>query len=73
MNPMHDTPQTLTAQAHEARALIATLAQSMRGTQLRSGGSRPLLWGTASARDLVALLVKLANDDTHTTAEGDAA
>lgn len=58
----------LRASARQARALIDTLQQSTRGTQLRLDGQpRPFLWGTASARDLVALLVKLASDNTDTT------
>jgi len=64
-----DTPDTtagdfaanLRASARQARDLIDTLAQSVRGTQLRLDGQpRPFLWGTSNARDLVALLVKLA-------------
>ena len=65
---MTDTPDTtaddfaanLRASARQARDLIDTLQQSTRGTQLRAGYREPFAWGTASARDLVALLVKLA-------------
>ena len=66
---MTDTPDTtaadsaadLRASARQARGLINMLAQSVRGTQLRLDGKpRPFLWGTSNARDLVALLVKLA-------------
>jgi hypothetical protein len=74
---MTDTPDTtaddfaanLRASARQARELIDTLAQSTRGTSLRAGYREPFPWGTSSARDLVALLVKLAHDDTYTTTE----
>lgn len=75
---MTDTPTTtaddfaanLRASARQARDLIDTLAQSTRGTQLRLDGQpRPFLWGTSSARDLVALLVKLAAEP-ETETEG---
>jgi hypothetical protein len=75
--PTADTPAAadpmaeLRASARQARALIDTLAQSTRGTQLRLDGQpRPLLWGIASARDLVAVLVKLASDTSDTTDKG---
>jgi hypothetical protein len=71
-----DFAANLRASARQAPELIDTLAQSVRGTSLRAGYREPFPWGTSSARDLVALLVKLAapvgpaslaNDDTHTT------
>jgi len=65
-----DFAANLRALARQSRELIETLAASTRGTQLRLDGQpRPFLWGTSNARDLVALLVKLANDDTHTPTE----
>lgn len=65
---MDNTPDTtaddfaanLRASARQARDLIETLAQSVRDRQLRAGFREPFQWGTSSARDLVALLVKLA-------------
>ena len=72
---MTDTPDTtaddfaanLRASARQARELIDTLAQSVRGTSLRAGYREPFPWGTASARDLVALLVKLAAEPQSET------
>jgi len=75
---MTDTPDTtaddfaanLRALARQSRELIETLAASTRGTQLRLDGQpRPFLWGTSNARDLVALLVKLAAEP-QTETEG---
>lgn len=65
---MDNTPDTtaddfaanLRASARQARDLIETLAASTRDRQLRAGFREPFQWGTSNARDLVALLVKLA-------------
>lgn len=67
VTPADDFAADLRALARQSRELIDTLAQSTRGTSLRAGYREPFPWGTSSARDLVALLVKLANDETHTT------
>lgn len=65
-----DFAANLRASARQARDLIDLLAQSVRGTQLRLDGQpRPFLWGTSNARDLVALLVKLAAEP-QTETEG---
>lgn len=58
----------LRASARQARALIDALALSTHGRHLRSVGQpQPFPWGTSSARDLVALLVKLASDTADAT------
>ena len=65
-----DFAANLRALARQSRELIETLAASTRGTQLRLDGQpRPFLWGTSNARDLVALLVKLAAEP-QTETEG---
>jgi hypothetical protein len=60
VTPANDFAADLRALARQSRELIATLAASVRGTSLRAGYREPFQWGTSSARDLVALLVKLA-------------